>query len=222
MNNLLVLFIVFFTFSSCQEKAKIINSSSVHDKPSDNQIANTQNGLQRNEIAGKSFNQINKTFSSLTGVHPSLKVIRTENERVLASLPTGNNIGSYTGFNQIAQTALAFVYCREWINSNLVGERDFLEIFGVMKGFDATANSDYKNQFVTQLYQRLAHTDEQDDSFLQIARPLIVSVMNVSESDSIVYVNATTSTLRATAYTEEAILACGFFLSSAYFMFDGD
>ncbi len=176
------------------------------------------------DFSTRNYEQLNKIYSSLTGVHPSFRSIRYENDRIGTSLSIGHDSTSFSGFNQIATTALAMAYCREWVQShrNIPTHNDVLTIFGVLKGFGSTFNNDYKNQIISHFYEKLAHTSESNDPFLQLARPEIAAIMDVTSDESIVKVTQVNSNSRGIAYIEEVILGCGFFLSSAYFIFDGN
>lgn len=67
-------------------------------------------------IAAKNYLQINNTFSKKTGISTSHPDVISEYNAILMQLPTTSDPTSLNGFNQIAQTRLAFAYCNEYVD----------------------------------------------------------------------------------------------------------
>lgn len=65
-----------------------------------------------------SFEQINSTFSVLTGMDPNQGSIRSLYEDVKSSLPLDNNIKNFSATTQTAAVKLAAQYCFEAIRQN--------------------------------------------------------------------------------------------------------
>jgi hypothetical protein len=65
----------------------------------------------------KNFDQINATFSALTGVASSTNAIANEFNALRTSLPSNNDIRTFSGAVQTAAMKLASRYCQEAINN---------------------------------------------------------------------------------------------------------
>lgn len=115
-------------------------------------------------VAAKNFLQINNTFSSLTGV--SAGDVASEYELVKMQLPSSSNPESLNGFNQIASTRLAFLYCDPYIDgrSDLGSMSNEQASRNLIEGFidaDIEGNSDHQN-----LYQNVLAIMNDDDSLI--------------------------------------------------------
>lgn len=82
-------------------------------------------GPDPNEVAAAvvnvgvmNFDQINETFSVLTGMDPNRGTIRNIFEDVKTSMPLDNNIKSFSATTQTAVAKLAAQYCFEAIRNN--------------------------------------------------------------------------------------------------------
>lgn len=69
-------------------------------------------------IATKNFNQLNATYSKLTGVPSEDSSISSEFQSIKTQLPTVNTPQTLNAFNQIAITRLAFAYCDRFIDTH--------------------------------------------------------------------------------------------------------
>jgi len=69
-------------------------------------------------ISAKNYLQINNTYSKKTGIATSNDNVRSEYNAIIMQLPTTSDPASLNGFNQIAQTRLAFAYCDEYAQQN--------------------------------------------------------------------------------------------------------
>lgn len=95
------------------------------EKPVEEVSSATSNGLPpgpivvqnsgTTPIAAKNYLQINNTFSKKTGISTSHPAVISEYNAILMQLPTTSDPTSLNGFNQIAQTRLAFAYCNEYV-----------------------------------------------------------------------------------------------------------
>lgn len=70
------------------------------------------------EVGVKSFEQINKTMSALTGVRIDRSNIENTFEDVVTQLPTDNNIDSFLAAHQVGVTKLAAEYCDTLVNDS--------------------------------------------------------------------------------------------------------
>ena len=61
------------------------------------------------EVVLKNFNEINNNFSALTGI--VIDQTRDEFIAIQNQLPVSNSLDTFSSFNQIAITRLAFSYC---------------------------------------------------------------------------------------------------------------
>lgn len=73
----------------------------------------------KNSIASKNYLQINNTFSTVTGVATDDTSVLSEFKAIQMQLPTTSNPEALNGFNQIAQTRLAFAYCNQYIENKI-------------------------------------------------------------------------------------------------------
>ena len=73
----------------------------------------------KNSIASKNYLQINNTYSTVTGVPTDQALVLSEFKAIQMQLPTTSNPEALNGFNQIAQTRLAFAYCNEYIDNKI-------------------------------------------------------------------------------------------------------
>ena len=67
-------------------------------------------------IAAKNYKQFNNTLSKKTGVSTSQTTVLSEYNAILMQLPTTSDPTSLNGFNQIAQSRLAFAYCDAYMD----------------------------------------------------------------------------------------------------------
>jgi hypothetical protein len=70
------------------------------------------------EVGIKSFEQINKTMSALTGVRIDRNNIENVYEDVITQLPTDNTIDTFLAAHQVAVTKLAAEYCDTLVNDS--------------------------------------------------------------------------------------------------------
>lgn len=76
---------------------------------------------EQNMIKGahiKNFNQINMSFSKLTGIKRSHLSITDVMGQILNQLPASNDLSAFTPFHQISITRLAFTYCELFIDND--------------------------------------------------------------------------------------------------------
>lgn len=66
----------------------------------------------------KNFNQINMSFSKLTGVPRSRQNVSDVMGQILNQLPADNDLNSFTPFHQISITRLAFTYCEIFVDQD--------------------------------------------------------------------------------------------------------
>tara|TARA_R110002072_G_scaffold276051_1_gene437643 strand:- start:412639 stop:413355 length:717 start_codon:yes stop_codon:yes gene_type:complete len=71
---------------------------------------------QQVDVGVKNFDQINNSFSALTGVSVSQNNVRNLFEDVATQLPTENDVKSFLGSNQVAVAKLASEYCNRLVN----------------------------------------------------------------------------------------------------------
>lgn len=68
--------------------------------------------------AVKNYNQVNKTFSNLTGISTGHEDISDEFNAIKTQLPAQNDPTAYNAFSQIATVRLASAYCDIFIDDN--------------------------------------------------------------------------------------------------------
>ena len=66
----------------------------------------------------KNFNQINMSFSKLTGIARSRSEVTDIMSQVLNQLPANNDLNSFTPFHQLSITRLAFTYCELFVEED--------------------------------------------------------------------------------------------------------
>ena len=108
-----------FSLSSCFLQPDKISES----KPAEEEKIEITIGekVTPKSVAAKNFLQINNTYSSLTGIKGDYRVEGSETisdryELMKMQLPSSSNPESLNGFNQIASTSLAFLYCDPFID----------------------------------------------------------------------------------------------------------
>jgi len=92
------------------------NSGGSSSGGSSARVVSEQNIIKGAHI--KNFNQINMSFSKLTGItrsHPSVTDVMGQ---ILNQLPASNDLSAFTPFHQISITRLAFTYCELFIDND--------------------------------------------------------------------------------------------------------
>ncbi len=130
----LLLTIMVGAFTHCVQNSPVGGSSSSSRSPSSSggggnptpeQVLNTA----QVEVGLKNFEQLNYTFSELTGVPVTTGSIVTTYNSVESTLPTDTEVKVLQSSNQVAITRLAAEYCNQLIsNATFVSNRD--AIFG--------------------------------------------------------------------------------------------
>ncbi len=125
LKNIFLIFL-FVCFSGCVENTGEFIEQEVDT--SGNPIPNAGNSggsgqeLKKEELISgvhiKNFNQINMSFSKLTGIDRSRTNIVDVMSQILNQLPANNDLNSFTPFHQISITRLAFNYCELFIDED--------------------------------------------------------------------------------------------------------
>jgi hypothetical protein len=78
---------------------------------------------QASNVGVANFDQMNQTFSVLTGVSAQNSSVMTDYTNLQASLPQSNNVASYSGATNTAVATLAASYCNQAITKNVASVR---------------------------------------------------------------------------------------------------
>ena len=111
IKKIVTFFLIVPVLTSCFLEPKKISESK-----SGSSSVNFTGKVTPSSIGSKNFLQINNTYSSITGI--STIRTNTEYEKLKTQLPSTSNPASLNGFNQIASTRLAFLYCDPYIDEN--------------------------------------------------------------------------------------------------------
>lgn len=206
-----LLAIVVGTFTHCVQNNPIGGSSSSSRSPSGSssqtqtpeQVLNTA----QVEVGMRNFEQINYTFSELTGVPVSTNAINTTYNAVEPTLPTGNEVKVLQSSNQVAITRLAAEYCNQLAtNGTFAANKD--TIFGVGV-FNQAPNVIDRQTLVNKVTNAFWGAGVIDQVELDSARMMLLELF-----DDIVTMDTNPT---ATATTSKAIRGvCTAALSSAY------
>lgn len=109
-------------------------NNSVPDTPEEEIVA------QQVDVGVKNFDQINNTFSALTGISVNQNNVRNLYEDVSTQLPTENDVKSFLGSSQVAIAKLASEYC-----DRLVRDGNLRSQVWPMVNFGRTPASEFNN-----------------------------------------------------------------------------
>lgn len=104
-------------------------------------------------IGLRTFDEINATMSSLTGVDPTLEAVQTTYTTIRQQLPSSEEISGFLSSHQVAVSQLAIEYCSALVDDAALRA-------GLFPGFDFNANandiqsSTWQNQVVAPLMSR--------------------------------------------------------------------
>lgn len=129
INKLFLLIIVLLSVSCVQQTGQFteedidLAGSPIPNIPagSGSGSGGTTEDVEANNISGvhiKNFNQINMSFSKLTGIDRSRQSVVDVMSQILNQLPASNDLSSFTPFHQISITRLAFTYCELFIDED--------------------------------------------------------------------------------------------------------
>lgn len=157
INRSLKFLVAFLVLTSCFLEPKKIEATRTESKVFDEKVATSN-------VSTKNFLQINNTYSTLTGV--STGEVNTEYEILKTQLPSTSDPNSLNGFNLIASTRLAFLYCDKYIDkrddlagmSISEGSRNLIESF---VDADVDNNEDHKS-----LYDNVLAIMNDDDELI--------------------------------------------------------
>lgn len=140
------------------------NNGNNHEPPP--QVTKLVQG--QSDIVARNYNQINATFSALTGIPKSDQTVIAEFEAVKNQLPAENDPSALGPFNHIAALRLASVYCDKFIDQN----SNFKSI-----NYASIANS----ELATKL---LGHFLDSDPSEIEEYNQLYSSVLSILNNEN--------------------------------------
>ena len=139
----------FLTFERLGEQTNVYVEPEVvpPGEPADGEPAST--------VGLRTFDEINATMASLTGVSQALSAVLTTYTTIREQLPSAENINGFLSSHQVAVSQLAIEYCSAMVDDNALRSSFF-------PGFDFNTNA---NDITTATWQS------------QVVTPLIVKFM---------------------------------------------
>lgn len=139
----------FLTFERLGEQTNVYVEPEVvpPGEPADGEPAST--------VGLRTFDEINATMASLTGVSQALSAVLTTYTTIREQLPSAENINGFLSSHQVAVSQLAIEYCSAMVDDNALRSSFF-------PGFDFNTNA---NDITTATWQS------------QVVTPLIVNFM---------------------------------------------
>jgi len=201
--------------TSCVEQADKFKEESISIDVDEfgNPIPRRQEGKrteavsEQNSISGahiKNFNQINMSFSKLTGVSRSHDNVQDVMGQILNQLPSSNDLGGFTPFHQISITRLAFTYCELFIDN------------------DATfSNIDYERlSSVSMADAMITHfldeVPEDEPAKYDVLRGEMISILDNEDLDQVGPLVNSNGVGNATLMRRLSKMACSLTLSSSF------
>lgn len=123
--------------------------------------------LSATPIASKNYLQISNTFAKKTGISPGDQDILSEFNAIIMQLPTTSSPESLNGFNQIAQTRLAFAYCDKYVENEYGDYSSLSNADAIKKLLDNMVDVDLDNNQAHQdLYGHLMAIMSDEDNLV--------------------------------------------------------
>lgn len=189
---------LFFLIIGCSPKAPVLSSGDIKTGTGNPPLALNLEPV----YSKKNFDDIINTYEKVTGVHQSRQRVRYVIENSRAQLPLNNDPSSFSSFNQVAMTSVAYVFCTEFLRDHSRYSSGQLVLFEI----NTATTLNWKELIADLFIDRLAYTEVSDDPFLVEVKAAMLTAMN----QTTVY-----SSYRS-PFTDSS-LACTEFLASAYF-----
>lgn len=209
------------TFTHCVQNTPLggSNASSSSRNPSSTPTAQTPEQVLNQaqlDMGIRNFEQINYTFSELTGVPVSTNAINNTFNAVTSTLPTGNDAKVLQASNQVAVTRLASEYCNQLITvGTFNANRNTLFGAGLFSTSYNNLTSAQVQSFVNQTTNAFWGQGTIDQVELDAARDeLLMLFSEIGDAESATNKASTNITSGATSKSVRAV--CTAALSSAY------
>lgn len=209
LSPILILIVVLLPLNSCivnqnLKDVEVIEDdgggSSNNGHNTDSEESGSEEFVADTSVKIKNFNQLNMTFSKLTGIHRGEEVISETMTSILNQLPANNKMSSFNAFQQISIIRLAFEYCNLYVEDN----SDF-------STFLATSPTD--EQIADRLIFNFLPPEMEDnpEQYNVLKDELVSTLKNEASSDDVaVFIENSPTTLKLTK------MSCTLVLSSSF------
>jgi hypothetical protein len=160
-------------------------------------VAPTVDNTPKSDIGVRTFDSINATMASLTGVSPN--TVKATYDGIRQSLPAVNDIQAFLSSHQTSIAQLALAYCKAMVNNGG-------GIFGTLpSSLSASANAADHDAIIDPLYTKFVGTVSSQPDQADVKASLDLLVTNL----------CTAKTCDAQRTRDVATAACGAVLGSA-------
>jgi len=164
-------------------------------------VSNTIDTTPRSDIGVRTFDAINATMASLTGVNPN--TVKAKYDGIRQSLPAVNDIQAFLSSHQTSIAQLAFTYCKAMMDDSTLRTK----MFGSLpSNLSTTPNDVSHGSIINPLINNMITDDDSQPAAIDISSSLDQLIVDLCPSNS-----CNTSARVQTV----AIAACGAVLGSA-------
>lgn len=206
----LLLPLCFLAMNSCVENTGkfVEETNGPQGGPEQNNNSGTTRVSNQEELVSgvyiKNFNQINMSYSKLTGISRSRASVVDVMGQILNQLPANNDLNSFTPFHQISITRLAFTYCEMFIEE----DNDFSSL-------------DYSNvsslDLAESMIERFLDEEPADEpQKYDVLRSELISILNNEDTDSAGKLVDESGVSRSELKVRLSKMACSMVLSSSF------
>jgi hypothetical protein len=164
-------------------------------------VSNTIDETPRSDIGVRTFDAINATMASMTGVSPN--TVKMKYDGIRQSLPAVNDIQAFLSSHQTSIAQLAFTYCKAMMDDSTLQTKMFGSLPSTLSG---TRNDAGHGSIINPLINKMITDDDSQPASIDIADTLDQLITDLCPSGS-----CNTSARVQTV----AIAACGAVLGSA-------